>query len=342
MIRMGVLCPSEIAARRFMPALMLCKDCFSFAGVAVAAKEEWGGREPPSGSLLEQEAEKARRFGETYGGRMYASYSSLIADRDIDAVYVPLPPALHFPWGRKVLESGKHLFMEKPFTTCRGDTESLISLAAAKHLAVHENYMFVYHSQLSYIKQLLAGNSLGTVRLARIDFGFPFRGAQDFRYNKDLGGGALTDCGGYTLRLATELLGGTATLTSASLVQASEYSVDIAGAAIMENAEGVAAQLAFGMDNTYRCSLDIWGSKMSLYTNRILTAPAGYVPEVILKSKDGEKTVRLNADDTFLKSLQDFYQKISAPSAADYSAIIKQAILIDEFKAMSKSRFILR
>ena len=61
---------------------------------------------------------------------------------EVDAIYLPLPPALHYKWGKKVLENGKHLLMEKPFTTSLAETQELLSLAEKKGLAVHENYIY--------------------------------------------------------------------------------------------------------------------------------------------------------------------------------------------------------
>ena len=79
--------------------------------------------------------------------------------------------------------------MEKPFTTSLQETERLLTLAAEKRLAVHENYMFLYHSQFAAIQKMIADGSLGEIRLYRMSFGFPMRGQGDFRYNKALGGG---------------------------------------------------------------------------------------------------------------------------------------------------------
>ena len=183
-IRIGVICPSEIAYRRFMPALKKCEG-IEFAGISTADASEWNG--VLIDELKKSETEKAERFISKYGGRLYDSYASLLSSPDIDAVYLPLPPALHYRWGKAALENGKHLFMEKPFTTSLDDTRELIELARSKGLAVHENYMFAFHSQIEWIKNRIAEGAVGDIRLIRIDFGFPFRGANDFRYNKTLG-----------------------------------------------------------------------------------------------------------------------------------------------------------
>lgn len=307
-IRIGVICPSEIAYRRFMPALKKC-DGIEFAGIATADSSEWNG--VLTEELKKSEIEKARKFTDEYGGRLFDSYAALLGSPEIDAVYLPLPPALHYRWGKAALENGKHLFMEKPFTTALEDTKELISIARSKGLAIHENYMFAYHSQIEWIKGKINEGAVGDIRLIRIDFGFPFRGANDFRYNKSLGGGALLDCGGYTLKLAGMLLGDTAKVIASQLNGKDGFEVDIYGNATLKNDDGMTAQVSFGMDNSYRCSLDIWGSTGSIYTNRILTAPDGFEPTVIIKQGNEEQSFTLPADDTFKKSLVEFTEFVN-------------------------------
>lgn len=331
MIRIGVLCPSEIAFRRFMPALKQL-DRFEYVGLAAATEREFSGAD--SDQVRASELEKAKKFTAEHGGKIFSGYDRIINSDEIDAVYIPLPPALHFKWAKKALEAGKHVLLEKPFTTSLKGTQELISIAESRGLAVHENYMFAYHTQLDWVKQQIASGVIGDLRLIRIDFGFPFRGANDFRYCKALGGGALLDCGGYTLKLASMLLGDTVRVTESQLCGKDGFEVDIYGSATLKNDAGLTAQVSFGMDNSYRCSLDIWGSSGSIYTNRILTAPAGYAPVMTIRNADGEKNMELPADDTFRKSIEAFADCISNSKKRNdkYSEIIRQSGLVDKFE----------
>ncbi len=309
-MKVGILGTSDIAFRRFLPALKKCGD-ITYAGVA--------SRTP----------EKGRPFREQYVGEIYDGYDTLLADESIDAVYVPLPPALHAQWGERVLEAGKHLLMEKPFTTCPEDTEKLLSLAKEKGLAVHENYMFLYHSQLQKIKDLIAAGELGDIRLYRMAFGFPKRGGNDFRYVKALGGGALLDCGGYPVRLALELLGQSAQVVQAKLTTPVGYEVDLYGSAVLENEAGQCAQISFGMDNAYQCQLEVWGSKATLIAPRIFTAGVDVKPGLILRTSTGESAMELPADDQFLHSIERFKKSVEDKAAREdmYMAIRLQAQL---------------
>ena len=334
MMKIGVICPSEIAFRRFLPALSLCKD-IGFAGVAVADQIEFEGA---TDEVLSKEYEKARMMQNEYGGKIFYGYHSLIEAEDVDAVYLPLPPALHSQWAVRVLRAGKHAFVEKPCTTSMKDTESLVALAKGKQLALHENYMFTFHRQMEQVQEIVDSGQLGEVRLYRIDFGFPLRAKTDFRYNKALGGGALLDCAGYTLRCASFFLGQSSHVVCGMKKCIEGFEVDMFGNATMRNEEGVTAQLAWGMDNNYRCSLDVWGSKGTLHTDRIMTAPVGFTPHAVIKiGDDAPATIAFDADDAFKKSIEHFCLCINDDQTrlSNYEQICHQAKLIDQFNKLA-------
>ena len=334
MMRIGIICPSEIAFRRFLPALSQCKD-ISFSGVAVADRTEFEGA---TEEVLSKEFEKAKMMQDEYGGEIFQGYHSLIEADNVDAVYLPLPPALHFQWAYRVLEAGKHAFVEKPCTTSLKNTETLVALAKEKQLVLHENYMFTFHRQMEQVQEIVGSGQLGEVRLYRVDFGFPLRSQTDFRYNKALGGGALLDCAGYTMRCASFFLGRDAKVICGTKKSVEGFEVDMYGSATMRNAEGVSAQLAWGMDNNYRCSLDIWGSKGALHTDRIMTAPAGFTPYAAIKiGNDAPTTIALDADDAFKKSIEYFGLCIKdyQTRLSNYKQICHQAKLIDQFNKLA-------
>lgn len=334
MIRIGIICPSEIAFRRFLPSLKHAEG-FQYVGVAIANKEEFAGA---TKGILTKELDKAQKFVGTYGGKIFEGYEALVSSDEIDAVYLPLPPALHFKWAEKALLNGKHVFVEKPSTTCLKDTQRLVELAKGRNLALHEDYMFVYHNQLESINDIVRSGEIGDVRLYRITFGFPRRDACDFRYNKTLGGGALLDAGGYTMKYATTLLGMSGKLIAATANYLPDFEVDMYGSATMVNEEGVVAQLAFGMDNDYKCDVEIWCSKGTLISSRVLTAPAGFVPTCTIKRNQEYETRYLPTDDAFLKSIQRFELCIKDDLARreNFELIEHQETLVEDFRELSK------
>lgn len=343
MVRIGIICPSEIAFRRFMPALKKCEG-MEYVGIAYSSAKEWFGDKLSNISqadiddMKNREYAKAKNFQDSYGGNISEGYETIIESKDIDSVYIPLPPALHYKWAKMALESGKHVFVEKPSTTCYANTSELVDIARKYNLAIHENYMFVYHNQLKALEDVVNSGTIGDVRLYRISFGFPLRKMNDFRYNKSLGGGALLDAGGYTIKYARYLLGDTARMLCASKQYINGFEVEMGGSATMVNDKGVCAQLAFGMDNDYKCSIEIWGSKGTITSDRILTAPEGFVPEYTLKQNQDYSQHKLPADDAFLKSMEVFVNCVNDIKVrnAEYEVLLTQEKYIDEFNRLAK------
>lgn len=325
-----------------MPALKKAEGKIEFAGIGFASPEEWFGdvRNVAAKAIAEQqerERSKAQSFIDAYGGKIYAGYQKLIESSDVDAIYLPLPPALHYKWAKMALENGKHVFVEKPSTTCLSDTEELIRIAKEKNLALHENYMFVFHDQLKALDDVVKSGEIGDVRLYRISFGFPLRQKNDFRYNKALGGGALLDAGGYTMKYANYLLGNTAKVVTAQINGIDGFEVEMFGSCTMANDTGLTAQLAFGMDNDYKCDVEIWGSKGTITSNRILTAPVGYVPSYEIKKNQDVEKRNLPSDDAFNKSILHFVDCINNDNVriVNYEILYRQELLIEQFKCLS-------
>lgn len=311
--KIGILGAADIAYRRFLPALQK-SGRFVFTGIA------------------SRDTARCVPFLERFGGQCYPDYRSLLQDPEIDCVYLPLPPALHMEWGLRVLDAGKHLLMEKPFTTTAKNTVSLLKVAERQGLAVHENYMFLYHRQLREIKQIMASGELGEIRMLHVAFTFPHRSADDFRYDPELGGGALLDCGGYPLRIASELLGDTARLCWSYLQYDSIHKVDTAGSAVLQNDNGLTAHVFFGMDDTYRCHLEIWGNKASLKAPRIFTAPPEQNPALHIQTGDEVREVAVGQDDQFLNSIMFFARLIENPKLRPVhnAAILRQSGFVQE------------
>ena len=320
MIRLGIVGCSEIAFRRFMPAVQHVEGI-----LPVVVAEEYA-------------PEKLEQFCGTYGLEGERSFEAMIAREDLDAIYIPQPPALHFKWARLALEHGKHVLVEKPSTTTYEDSKTLCDLASSRGLALHENYMFQYHSQIAAARRLIEDGTLGDITMIRVNFGFPLRASNDFRYNKALGGGALLDAGGYTIRLASLLLGEGIRVDAGSLRTLPGYEVDMLGSGTLSDENGMVCQVAFGMNCKYQCSLEIWGSKARLYTGRILTAPPDVNPVFFLERQEGTEEIKLPCDSSFEHSIEAFLDEIHNPDSREkmYKNISLQAKLVSDLRTIAQ------
>ncbi|MBO5081768.1 MAG: Gfo/Idh/MocA family oxidoreductase [Lachnospiraceae bacterium] len=316
MQRIGIVGTANIADSRFLPALKQC-DKFEYIGLA--------GRNQI----------KVDEFVKKHGGKSFYGYDTIISRDITDSLYLPLPPALHYEWGRKCLEKDIHVFMEKPFATCFQETYELIELARKNRIVLYENYMFLYHKQLAVIKEILFEKKLlGDLRLIRINFAFPHKSADDFRYNKQMGGGALLDCGGYTARLAMELLDDKIEVKTANLNLSNIHNVDLFGSATLQDKNGLVAQLAFGMDNGYKCELEVVGQKGWLKTGRIFTAPPELDVEIALSVDNENQKIVVERDNQFLNSIHTFYSLLEDDEKREgmYTDILNISKLVEEIR----------
>ena len=315
-INIAVLGASEIAYRRFLPALMKDKR-FKYVGV---------------GYYRIEDSEKVKLFKENYGGEIFNSFEEVLNNTDIDAVYVPQPPALHYKYGKMVLDSGKHLFMEKPFTISFDETKKLIEIANDRNLAVCENYMFRFHKQIAEFINLVNKGKIGKLNKYEVKFCFPIRQANDFRYIKALGGGALLDCGGYTIMLSDILFNYEGKLYPNKPIYEEGYEVDMHGSGKIVR-DNVECNFYFGMNDEYSCSLKAYGDKGTLFASRILTAPNDFDVNFEYINLNNEKEIiNIGKDDSFLKSINNFYNSIVNKDVRkeNIQKIIRQASLIDE------------
>ncbi|MFI2778841.1 Gfo/Idh/MocA family protein [Streptomyces sp. ALB3] len=317
-LRIGVLGCAGIARRRMLPAFRACPGTEL---VAVASRD----------------LPRARETAAEAGCEAVHGYAELLSRTDVDAVYVPLPAALHEQWVRAALEAGKHVLGEKPLTTDPEATAGLAALAAASGLALRENVMFVHHTQHAAVRRLVADGAIGQIRAFRAAFTVPRLPDGDIRYDPELGGGALWDTGVYPVRAALHFLGGALEVVGAVLGHDGHgAAVDTAGAALLQDTTGVGAQLVFGLDHAYRSQYEILGSAGALTVDRAFTPPAGDPPRVLLERGGSVTRIDLPPDDQVLRTVTDFAAAARDGAAAD-SMMLRQADLLDRIRGSASA-----
>jgi len=227
---------------------------------------------------------KAGRFADRFGCRAAGSYAEVLESADVDAVYVPLPPALHPEWVGRALRAGKHVLAEKPLAADGRSATELLRLAAAEDRVLLENFMFQFHSQHERIRRLT-----GPARKFAATFTIPPRPPGDIRLRPELGGGALLDVGGYPIRSAMMFLGPDLTVERATLEVDQELGVDMSGTAVLRAPDGAVAELTFGMRQAYRSQYEVTGETVRITLDRAYTPPADHAP--VLRMEQGGGTV---------------------------------------------------
>jgi NDP-hexose-3-ketoreductase len=313
MLRVGVMGCAKFAIRSLIPELHRHP---AFQLVALASRDR----------------KKAEAVAKDYGC-LACTYDELLDQKEIDVVYVPLPTGLHAEWVMKCLAMGKHVLCEKSLGCTLAEVETMVALAKEQKCMLMENFQFRFHTQHAAVKKLIASGIIGEIRCFRSSFGFPpfSDGADNIRYKRELGGGALLDAGAYTLKATTFMLGEHFEVKAATLKHCAEYGVDIGGAIYLESDSGLVSQTAFGFDNFYQCNYEIWGSEGKLTACRAFTAPPGFSPEIRIELKTGTKVQSLTPDNHFEKMLTYLSRSVSNGSyGGEYEENLVQARLLQQ------------
>ncbi len=151
---------------------------------------------------------RAEEFAGTWGiDRAYGTYDELLADPDVEAVYIPLPNTMHSEWSVRSLEAGKHVLCEKPFSRHIADVERAFDAADATGNHLSEAFMYRHHPQTARLAELVASGAIGELRVIRSAFSYSLYDGENIRLRTDVEGGALMDVGCYCVSGA-RLLGG--------------------------------------------------------------------------------------------------------------------------------------
>ncbi|HEY9054511.1 MAG TPA: Gfo/Idh/MocA family oxidoreductase [Rectinemataceae bacterium] len=140
--------------------------------------------------------------------KAYGSYEGLLADPEIDAVYIPLPNHLHAEWVKKSAEAGKHVLCEKPFAMDAQEARQAIGYARSKGVRVMEAFMYRFHPQWTRAKQIVESGEIGKVVFVQAHFAFNNKDPKNIRNMKEAGGGAIMDIGCYAVSSARFMIGG--------------------------------------------------------------------------------------------------------------------------------------
>lgn len=180
-LRWGVLSTSKFFRTKVLPALQQCR---------IARLTAVASREPA----------KAADLAAQHGiPTVHESYEALLADPDIDAVYIPLPNHLHVPWAIRAAQAGKHVLCEKPLSLNAADAEKLVAVRKETGVKIGEAFMVATHPQWLTVRNWIREGRIGPLRAVQGFFSYNNLDPSNIRNQADLGGGALMDIGCYPI-----------------------------------------------------------------------------------------------------------------------------------------------
>ncbi len=217
------------------------------------------------------ERQEAGRDFQAFGARRtYCAYSDLLADPEVEAVYVPLPNSLHRQWVERAAARGKHVLCEKPLAPTAADARAMMSACAAAGVTLLEAYMTPFHPRAAAVQALVGSGRLGDLRFARAAFTGVLGRDDDHRWRPEMGGGALLDVGIYCVAPLLAAVGRPPLHVQAAAVVTSS-GVDAAFSGWLDFGDGFSAVIECSFDAPERQFLEIVGTQAAVIVDRAHT-----------------------------------------------------------------------
>jgi dihydrodiol dehydrogenase / D-xylose 1-dehydrogenase (NADP) len=209
--------------------------------------------------------ETADTFGDEFDvAHRHASYEALVADAEVDAIYISTPHPFHKDNSILCLQNDKAVLCEKPFTVNAGEAAAVVDVARAQKCFLMEAMWTRFVPAVVRLRQLLADGAIGEVRMIQADFGFRAGVNPEGRlFNLALGGGALLDVGIYSLSFASMILG-SAPSQVVSTADIGETGVDEQSAFLLRYAGGEIAVLSCAVRTSTAIDVRIFGTEGSI------------------------------------------------------------------------------
>jgi predicted dehydrogenase len=272
-IRWGILSTANIAIKRFIPGVRASGN-----GVvaAIAARDQ----------------ARADTVAEQLGiARAYGSYEALLADPEIDAVYIALPNALHAPWAIAAAEHGKPVLCEKPLARDAAEARHVVDVFAQRGVPLMEAFMYRFHPQHARVRELIDADAIGEVRAVRASFAFllePLSG-RNVRLSGELAGGALMDVGCYAVNAARMLFAHEPLWASAQWDFRDDLGVEVALAGVLGFSDGRMATIDCGFRAAGKSSYQVAGTAGRIDLLDAFTPDPGRDVTIVITDVKGEQ-----------------------------------------------------
>ena len=222
-LRWGVLSTASIGRVKVIPAIQRAPHC---EVVAIASRDQ---------------ALAATVAGELGIPTAHGSYEALLADPNVEAVYIPLPNHLHATWAIAAAEAGKHVLCEKPLALSAADAERMIEVADRAGVMLMEAFMYRLHPSWVAVRELLASGRIGRLTAVQSWFSYYNDDAANIRNIVEVGGGALYDIGCYSVNLSRMLFGAEPDRVEGMIVRDPLSGTDVVTSGLLRFGDGLAS-----------------------------------------------------------------------------------------------------
>ncbi len=263
-----------------------------------------------------RDAQKGEQFARQFGCSKWGSYEAVLADPDVDVVYISTPPALHEPWVRAAAEQGRHILCEKPAFPNLQIAREVVALCRRRGVSLMEGYMFSYHPQHAVVRSLIKEGRIGEPRVVQAEFTMPQPAGGSFRLQKELGGGVFTDSSGYPVAAAMLLFKSPPASVCCRIETDAATGVDNAVSMMLDFPGGGIAHVLAAYGLYYRSRYSILGVKGRIEAARAFSVLPDVETKIIVETASGVETISVAPVDQFRLMLDDFCAQITSPAAS--------------------------
>ena len=243
--------------------------------------------------------------------RAYGSYAELLADKDIEAVYIPLPNSLHAEWVKKAADAGKHVLCEKPFAMSAEEAQQTFDYARRKGVLVMESLMYRFHPQWIRAGEIVRGGDLGEIHAVTTFFSYMLPDPGNVRNILEIGGGAIRDVGSYAVSAARFLLGAEPTRVLSLMYRDPILKTDTLSTGILDFGKARSV-FTVGTQTQAWQRVDAVGSAGSLAIHIPFNAYSDAPAELTVTGWNGTRTVQVPASDQFVEVFDAFSRAVRA------------------------------
>ncbi len=235
-------------------------------------------------------------------GRALGSYEALLADPEIDVIYISLPNHLHAEWSIKALKAGKNVLCEKPLALSEEDVDAITQAAEETGKVVTEAFMYRHHAQTLKVQELVRSGRLGEVQIVRGAFTYTQRREGDIRLREETGGGSIWDVGCYPISYARTVIG-TEPVEFSGWQRVGPGGVDVMFVGQMRFPNRAFAQFDSSFISPSRSFMEIVGK------NGMLEVPVPFKPRpeerIILKGTDNPDVIEIHGGELYAGEVED-------------------------------------
>lgn len=261
-------------------------------------------------AMASRDPERAQAYANEKGiERAHVSYEALLADPEVDVVYISLPNSLHAEWSIKAAEAGKHVLCEKPIALSLEDVDAITEASTKYGVIIAEAFMYRHHPQTLKVCELIESGAIGELRLIRGAFTYSLSRPGDVRLRPELGGGSMWDIGCYPISFARTVLGGPTPEAVFGWQVIGPTGVDVSFFGQIRFANGVYAQFDSSFQSAFRMIMEFVGSEGCITLTNAFKPDSAH-SLMLIHADDSVETFRFPDQELYLGEVEDLYDAI--------------------------------